>query len=355
MLSVELSNIFNKPECVHLMYRDEVIAELTGDNNLIILNKNHPVVERYSLPQNALNFFSDRIISKSRKGIESVINRLNIVDYDVMAIARHTRAINPMDNFWLRYSDTETFSTFYFENLNNLFNSTNLVSPESVGQNQKYYAKQNGKLGIVKKRLLGVTFDTESELAVDGIANLLGISVCPTTRVSKDLTFSEFMYDPFKESITHVRHLVVGEIDYDEPLLPQLISIFPLNKQALLNMAILDCLTAQDDRHLSNLALKDGTLYPLYDNGRSLFWEFGDDVIEDAISNPLSYLTTFGEVSTYYDSLCTEQNYDLSCLSNLRRSNLKRIMLEAGFVEHRSDLLVKWVLVVKELLLNKLS
>ncbi len=68
-------------------------------------------------------------------------------------------------------------------------------------------------------------------------------------------------------------------------------------------------LTLQDDRHLSNFAIKidcrtrKESFYPLYDNGRSLFYQDNEKTIRESYKNPEIYSTAFGAVGTYYDSV----------------------------------------------------
>ena len=58
-------------------------------------------------------------------------------------------------------------------------------------------------------------------------------------------------------------------------------------------MILLDFITRQDDRHLSNMAIKinnEGeSFYPLYDNGRSLFYEDTEEMVKQSICSASSY------------------------------------------------------------------
>ena len=52
-------------------------------------------------------------------------------------------------------------------------------------------------------------------------------------------------------------------------------------------MVLLDFITRQVDRHLSNIAIEIGegceSFYPLYDNGRSLFYEDTEETVQNAV------------------------------------------------------------------------
>ena len=72
-------------------------------------------------------------------------------------------------------------------------------------------------------------------------------------------------------------------------------------------MILLDFIIRQDDRHLSNFAIKISgaeSFYPLYDNGRSLFYEDTEEMVSQAVSDPVMYATTFGYSGTYWDYVC---------------------------------------------------
>lgn len=68
-------------------------------------------------------------------------------------------------------------------------------------------------------------------------------------------------------------------------------------------MLLLDFITRQDDRHLSNIAIKINPageqFYPLYDNGRSLFYEDTEETMESAVQDIPGFSTAFGMSGTY--------------------------------------------------------
>ena len=91
------------------------------------------------------------------------------------------------------------------------------------------------------------------------------------------------MFDFSKEYIAHFRRLLEGTRSDNE--YQNLLSVRPQYKNDIARMIALDFITRQDDRHLSNMAIKISatgeSFYPLYDNGRSLFYE---DITKDEIA-----------------------------------------------------------------------
>lgn len=87
--------------------------------------------------------------------------------------------------------------------------------------------------------------------------------------------FSAFEYDFTCEYLVHMRRLFDGPRGENE--LENLLAVRPQYADDLYCMIAFDFITRQDDRHLSNIAVlvTEGgeSFYPLYDNGRSLFYE----------------------------------------------------------------------------------
>jgi len=70
-------------------------------------------------------------------------------------------------------------------------------------------------------------------------------------------------------------------------------------------MILFDFIMRQNDRHLFNVAIRiSGAkefFYPLYDNGRRLFYEDIEEMAKQAVIDPKAYTTTFGYSETYWD------------------------------------------------------
>jgi len=192
--------------------------------------------------------------------------------------------------------------------------------------------------------------DVESEVAVSLLGEKLGIPVCPAVRVGKDTVFSTFLYDFSKEYIVHFRRLFDGARSDNE--YRNLIGTRPQYRDDIARMILLDFITRQDDRHLSNMAIKIGngaeSFYALYDNGRSLFYEDTEEIVRNAVSDPARHATSFGYSGTYWDYIreIARERGDLEGLISfeLSAADAKNILIEAGFSGYRLDGALEWVL-----------
>ena len=174
--------------------------------------------------------------------------------------------------------------------------------------------------------------------------------VCPAIRVDKDTVFSTFLYDFAKEYIVHFRRLFDGARSDNE--YRNLIGVRPLYRDDVARMILLDFITRQDDRHLSNIAIKisGGTesFYALYDNGRSLFYEDTEEMVRDAVNDPAKYATSFGYSGTYWDYVreIAAEPGGLNGLINLgiTESDVRAILTESGFTGYRFDGALEWIM-----------
>ena len=161
--------------------------------------------------------------------------------------------------------------------------------------------------------------------------------------------FSEFLYCFSKEYIVHFRRLFDGARSDNE--YQNLIGVRPQYKDEIARMILLDFITRQDDRHLSNIAIKMSgsgeSFYALYDNGRSLFYEDTEEMVQKAVADPAAYATTFGYAGTYWDhiqEIATERR-DMKALVNLdiSENEIYALLKDAGFMGYRLDGAVQWI------------
>lgn len=298
-------------------------------------------------------FLSERVVSRDRRDIEKILFRCGFSVYDVVKIAFVTRAIHPKDLLWIAFSENELFDdavTKVFESV--FFQKIDLVgdsidTPE--GYNIKRYGVFDGKYGIYKKRISPLVTDAEAEVAVYKLAQRLGVPCCPAYKADRDTVFSEFLYDFSNEYIVHFRRLFDGARSDNE--YENLISIRPQFKFDIIRMLLLDFITRQDDRHLSNIAVlvSEGKekFYPLYDNGRSLFYEDTEETVENAVKNIEMYSTNFGYSGTYYDHLqdIRKSGVDFSDLIDLEITDeeINEILISSGFTGYRLSGAQKWI------------
>jgi hypothetical protein len=344
---------------------------LKWDNTVVgVINKNNAVtftepafneiVKLYTKgqtgwrPDEFIEFLTERTLSRDRRDIERVLFRMGLSQYDVLRIAGITRGMHPKDLLWIAHSKnehidtvmTDVFSSVFHRRIDMVGNSVD--TPE--GHNIKRYGVYNGTYGIYKKRISPLLTDVESEVAVSLLANELGIAVCPAVRVDDDTVFSTFLYDFSKEYIVHFRRLFNGARSTDE--YRNLINVRPQFADDIERMILLDFITRQDDRHLSNMAIKISngieSFYALYDNGRSLFYEDTKETVQKAVGDPAGYATTFGYAGTYWDYAreIAHKRKGLAGLINLDISEItvRAILNEAKFTGYRFDGALEWII-----------
>lgn len=344
----------------YLKWGDEVVGTIYEHTTVVFSKSNiNPVVSIITQGKKKWSrneyteFLTDRVISKDRRDIEKLLLRLGLIEYDIIKIAELTYAINPKDLLWvaptknmpLRNAIKGTFTDIFRQSLNT--KGSTVQSPD--GQNIKAYAISKGHYGINKRRLNNLMTDAESEVAVYKLGKLLGVEVCPAWFVDRDTIFSQFVYDFSQEFLVHARrYFKDGERTGD--MYKDLISKFSKFKKSIDQMCLLDFITRQDDRHLSNIAMiTKGTLtcmYPLYDNGRSLFFDEPKEIVEQAVTDIIGYSTTFGEVGTYYDVVeeiaKTESIGNLINL-NVGEKDILQALKDSGFKDYRLEGNFKWI------------
>jgi len=314
-----------------------------------VITQNNASWSRYEYTE----FLADRVISKDRRDIEKLLFRLGLIEYDIIKIAELTYAINPKDLFWiassremaLRDAIKGTFTDIFRQSLNE--KGSTVYSPD--GQNVKNYAKSNGYFGINKKRLNNLMTDAESEVGVYKLGQLFGVAVCPAWFVDKDTIFSQFVYDFSREYLVHARrYFKDGERTGD--MYRDLVMKFPNFKREINQMCLLDFITRQDDRHLSNIAIvtkgSEDRMYPLYDNGRSLFFDETKEIVEQAVMDIEGYSTTFGEIGTYYDvvqGIAKAEPIGNLINLNVSEKDILRALKDSRFKDYRLEGGLKWI------------
>ena len=299
-------------------------------------------------------FLAERVVSRDRRDIERILFRMGLSQYDVPRIAEITRGIHPKDLLWIARSKserldsamTDVFSSVFLQHIDLVGDSVD--TPE--GYNIKRYGVYNGRYGIYKQRISPLTTDAESEVAVSLLADMLGVPVCPAVRIDKDTVFSTFLYDFSKEYIVHFRRLFDGARSNNE--YQNLIKVRPQYRDDIARMILLDFITRQDDRHLSNMAIKIGegteSFYALYDNGRSLFYEDTEEMVCEAVSDPAGYATSFGYSGTYWDCIqeiaAERGGLDGLINMNITGSEVKSILNNAGFTGYRLAGALEWIM-----------
>ena len=347
--------------CRFLKWENETIGTIDDTNAVSFAMPDYnEVVALYTreeeswTPEQFIEFLSERIVSRDRRDIERILFRCGLSHYDVLRIAEITRGIHPKDLLWVANSENERFDTAITGVFDSVFHQRIDLTGDSIdtpeGFNIKRYGAYNGQYGIYKQRISPLSTDVESEVAVYLLAQKLGVPCCPAHRVGKDTVFSAFQYDFSKEYIVHFRRLFDGARSDNE--YRNLIAVRPQYKDDIARMILLDFVTRQDDRHLSNIAIKISSggesFYPLYDNGRSLFYEDTEEMVKQAIADPESHSTTFGYSGTYWDyvqDIAAERGGLRGLLDiNVSEADVYAILKESGFSGYRLDGAARWIM-----------
>lgn len=253
-------------------------------------------------PDQFLQFLSERIMSPARRDIERLLFRCGLSEYDVFKIADATRAINPRDELWLAPTPDASMAEAATEVFDAIFLQRTDAAGDSVdtpeGANVKRYGASQGAYGIVKQRISPLSTDVESEVAAS------------------------------------------------------LLAVRPQYADDLYRMIAFDFITRQDDRHLSNIAVlvTEGgeVFYPLYDNGRSLFYEDTESFARKAAADPRAFATTFGYVGTYWDHArdIAAKGVRFGDLLNLDvdERTVRQLLVEAGFTDYRLEAATEWIM-----------
>jgi hypothetical protein len=285
---------------------------------------------------------------------------MGLSQYDVPRIAEYTRGIHPKDLLWIARSKNELLDAAMTSVFSSVFRQRIDLTGDSIdtpeGYNIKRYGVMGGKYGIYKQRISPLTTDVESEIAVSLLADKLGVPVCPAVRVDKDTVFSTFLYDFSKEYIVHFRRLFDGSRSDNE--YRNLLGVRPQYRDDVSRMILRDFITRQDDRHLSNIAIKISgeaeSFYALYDNGRSLFYEDTEEMVRDAVNDPAGYATSFGYSGTYWDYVreIAAERGGLDGLLDLgiTEGDVRAILIESGFNGYRYDGALEWILKTTDML-----
>ena len=160
----------------------------------------------------------------------------------------------------------------------------------SVGTLMKFfgYRKRDRRVGVVKYSLGDILNDNINEVICYKLGKLFGVNVCEASleiyEGKHNCVISLYEYEPYKEYLRTCKSVFGTEHFKSDFSVSNIERLF--SKKAaddFKRMVIFDCLTFQEDRHISNFAFIDNRMYPLYDNGRSLFWNRTDSEIKDII------------------------------------------------------------------------
>jgi hypothetical protein len=136
------------------------------------------------------------------------------------------------------------------------------VQASSQGEARKFNALYNGKLCVVKFTK-GNNVDLHNEIVYKQLADCMNVPCCRvmlSEYYHKRCCISIYEYNPQKDLYISFKNLqkpidsIVSNFDWK-------------SRRSLDKILLLDYLTSQQDRHLSNLATCNGRMYPAFDNG----------------------------------------------------------------------------------------
>lgn len=151
----------------------------------------------------------------------------------------------------------------------------------TLGVGEKFYGKRirDGRYGVVKKTVSPYRYDNINEVLAYRLGKLFGVKVCEASFESfdgsnKNWVMSVYEYTPGKDTIISCKN-AFGTDDFRSNF-----SVSAIEKQFgaeaandFKRMVIFDLITHQTDRHIRNFSFIGNQMYPLYDNGRCLFWD----------------------------------------------------------------------------------
>lgn len=314
--SVSVNDLLCREPRLLLKWKDTVVGEIDADFSVKFVSTDFNAVvistvgqaERWTREQFRL-FLEDRIVSSSRRDIATILARLSLQEYDCFSIAKRTRAFNLKDAFWISYSENEEYETTFVSVFKEMFSNIGTPAGDVIsspdGQNVKYYAMRDGRVGIVKKQLHPKSYDAVNEVVAYRLSQLLFENCCPAYVVNDSSIFSEYCYDFNSQFLVHARRLTGAVLDANT-YFDFVNEYFPKYKTEIQNMLVFDFILNQDDRHMSNWGVlyneQDAEeMYPLYDNGRCLFHDASDETLSHMQDSPSQFVSSLGLVGTYLD------------------------------------------------------
>ena len=296
-------------------------------------------------------FLKERIFSENRRDCKTLLARMGLVDYNVYEIAKRTRTFSLSDKLWISYSETEdyetTFKAVFQELYNNKINQKGDSISSPSGQNEKRYIfNSDGSFGIAKKRLHPFSDDTQNEVLVYRIAKKSGVNCCYAEMIPEEAVFSKYEFDLNKHYLVPARYILDGRnIDcntYEDLIFGKLKDF----QDDVNRMLILDFLTLQEDRHLSNWAFQFNgktIMYPIFDNGRSLFYEADEKTAQQILADPKKGAPAVGLVGNYYDLIqIMKKHFDLSRLVNVN-IDITDCFEGLGHADWKVEAIKKWL------------
>lgn len=151
---------------------------------------------------------------------------------------------------------------------------------QTVGVGPKFFGKRlsDGKFGMVKKQVQPNRYDNINEILCFYLGKLFGVNVCEASQViydgENDWVIQIYQYEYGSNQVIQCKN-AFGIDNFNKQFNIKAIrnrfgdvAVDDFNR-----MIIFDTITRQTDRHIRNFQFYKDRMYPLYDNGRCLFWD----------------------------------------------------------------------------------
>ena len=211
------------------------------------------------------------------------------------------------------------------KHVNRFSNSTNTVNKVgdlfsdnsgSNGVSSKFLASRikDSKIGVAKYPVNRYSRDHLMECIVYDLGKLFNVSCCKATLEiydNKDCVLSEFYEDGnFKSCRSLLGSNKITEFNkrFNLDFIKNNVGSNAVDD--FIRMVFLDLITMQVDRHISNFGFKNNRMYPLFDNGRCLFYDSPKEEIPVGNFDFTKYLIT------------NEHGYGYSLIDSLDESHL---------------------------------
>lgn len=151
---------------------------------------------------------------------------------------------------------------------------------QNSGVSTKFFGKRlsDGKFGMVKRQVQPNKYDNINECLCYYLGKLFGVNVCEASQEiyngDNDWVIQIYQYEYGSNQVIQCKN-AFGIDNFNKQFSIKAIrnrfgdtAVDDFNR-----MIIFDTITRQTDRHIRNFQFYKDRMYPLYDNGRCLFWD----------------------------------------------------------------------------------
>lgn len=209
-------------------------------------------------------------------------------------------------------------------------------SPDSPGVGKKFLGQRlsDAAVGMVKYPCGPCNNDNRNEILCYELGKLFGVPVCEAASVvykgNDSLIISVYQYAIGVDNFRTCMRAFVNKSSCTQEEFRTEFSIDILRNKfgqsavdAFHQMILFDLIVRQEDRHIRNFAFVNSKFYPLYDNGRCLFWNLPDDSL-GWLDGPLTW------DNLYRVSVLNEHGYGWSYVDSNLTLDQRRSLIRTG-------------------------